>query len=97
VICGFTEFIEQSVAPRLCKNRNAAHLQVHAKVTQLIVHFGFDNSELRAMTVDRPNPDSGWRQRDYNFFTSAGFQDLLQLNDIQLITWREIGQLLKKS
>ena len=64
-------------------------------VTQLIIHFGFDDAELRAMTVDRPNPDAAWRQSDFNFFTSTKFQDLLRENSIQLVTWREIRGLLR--
>ena len=64
-------------------------------VTQLIIHFGFDDAELRAMTVDRPNPDAAWRQSDFDFFTSAKFQDLLQENNIQRVTWREIRGLLR--
>jgi len=68
---------------------------VEAGVTQLIIHFGFDDAELRAMTVDRSNPDAGWRQRDFDFFTGKRFRDLLEENDIQLITWREIRALLR--
>lgn len=64
-------------------------------VTQLIIHFGFDDSELRAMAVDRPNPDAAWRQRDYDFFTSTEFQSLMKKNNIQLISWREIRDLLR--
>jgi predicted glycoside hydrolase/deacetylase ChbG (UPF0249 family) len=63
-------------------------------VTQLIIHFGIDDEELRAITIDRPNPDAAWRQRDYDFFTSSRFMELLGQNHIRLITWREIQQLL---
>ena len=68
---------------------------VEPGVTQLIIHFGFDDTELRAMAVDRPNPNAAWRQSDFDFFTSAEFKSLLDRNNIQLITWREIRDLLR--
>ena len=62
-------------------------------VTEMIVHFAFDDEEKRAVTVDHPDWGAAWRQRDLQFFTGDAFRRLLQENHIKLITWREIGKL----
>ena len=61
-------------------------------ITQLIVHPGYDNEELRGFSSDRESWGSAWRQRDFDFFTSPGFRELLQTCDVKLITWRELGR-----
>jgi len=61
-------------------------------VTEIIVHFAYDDEEMRAVTVDHPDWGAAWRQRDLQFFTSDNFRRLLQENHIKLITWREIGK-----
>ena len=66
-------------------------------VTEFVIHLAYDDDEMRAITVDHPNWGSAWRQRDYDFFTSADCKKLLQANDVKLITWREIGKLLKEA
>lgn len=62
-------------------------------ITEVIVHLGYDDAEMRAATHDHPDWGAAWRQRDLEFFTSADFRKLLQENQIRLITWREIGKL----
>ncbi len=65
-------------------------------VTVLVMHTAFDNEEMRGITAGFPGMwDSGWRQADYDFFTSAACRELLQNEGIRLITWREIGELLR--
>ncbi len=61
-------------------------------VTELIVHLGYDDAEMRAATIDHPNWGAAWRQRDFDFITSNAFRRLLRRNNIKLITWREIGR-----
>lgn len=63
-------------------------------VTEMVVHLAYDDEEMRAATFDHPDWGAGWRQRDFDFFTSAAFKTLLKENNIKLITWREIGRLL---
>ena len=65
-------------------------------VTEMVVHLAYDDEEMRAATINHPDWGAGWRQRDYDFFTSTAFRRLLQENNIKLITWREIGQLMRK-
>jgi len=62
-------------------------------VTEFIVHLAYDNEEMRAMTRERDSWGAAWRQRDYDFFTSAGFRKLLAEQNIKLVTWRELGKL----
>ena len=61
-------------------------------VTELIVHIAYDDEEMRGATVDHPDWGAAWRQRDFEFLTSATFRSLLKENNIKLVTWREIGR-----
>ena len=56
----------------------------------LLIHTAYDDEEMRAVTIDHPNWGAAWRQADYDFFTSPACQELLQQNDIRLVTWLEI-------
>jgi predicted glycoside hydrolase/deacetylase ChbG (UPF0249 family) len=62
-------------------------------VTEFVIHPGFDDEELRAATRERSSWGAGWRQRDYDFFTSASFREMLVQQKIKLITWRELAHL----
>lgn len=63
-------------------------------VTELIIHVAYDDAEMRAVTVDHPDWGAAWRQRDFDFFTSAECKKLLEDNNVKLVTWRQIGKLL---
>ncbi|PYS92346.1 MAG: hypothetical protein DMF64_09440 [Acidobacteria bacterium] len=65
-------------------------------VTEIVVHLAYDDEEMRAITIDHPNWGAGWRQRDLEFFTSDAFRRLRAENQIKLITWREIGKLVRR-
>ena len=64
-------------------------------VTEVVIHLAYDDAEMRAATVDHPNWGAAWRQRDLEYFTSDAFRKVLQQNQIKLITWRELGKLVK--
>lgn len=64
-------------------------------VTEVVVHLAYDDSEMRGATFNHPDWGAAWRQRDFDFFTSDEFRKLLQENQIKLITWRELGKLIK--
>jgi chitin disaccharide deacetylase len=70
------------------------HLQ--PGVTEFVIHLAYDDEEMRAVAVDHPNWGAQWRQRDFNFFTSAACRRLLEENHVQLITWRKLGTLLTR-
>jgi predicted glycoside hydrolase/deacetylase ChbG (UPF0249 family) len=64
-------------------------------VTELIVHVAYDDAEMRAATIDHPDYGAAWRQRDLDAVTNVLLERLLKQHDVHLITWREIGALLK--
>jgi len=61
-------------------------------VTEFVIHPGYDDEELRAATRERSTWGSAWRQRDYDFFTSDQFREVLAQQQIKLITWRELAR-----
>jgi chitin disaccharide deacetylase len=60
-------------------------------VTEFVIHPGFDDEELRAATRERSSWGAAWRQRDYDFFISDQFRQVLTEQNIKLITWRELA------
>jgi len=63
-------------------------------VTQVLVHPGHDDEELRDFFGGVSAWGAAWRERDLNFFTSDEFRTLLAEQNIQLVTWREIADRL---
>ncbi|HEX8850625.1 MAG TPA: polysaccharide deacetylase family protein [Gemmatimonadaceae bacterium] len=61
-------------------------------LTELIVHLGFDDSELRAVTVNHEPYGSAWRQRDYEVVTSPEFRKALADNHVVLIGWKDLAR-----
>ena len=61
-------------------------------ITEVVIHPGYDDDELRAATRERSTWGSAWRQRDYDFFTSDQFREVLAQQKIKLITWRELAR-----
>jgi predicted glycoside hydrolase/deacetylase ChbG (UPF0249 family) len=57
---------------------------------EMIVHLGYDNSELRAVTVDHGEYGAAWRQRDYDVITSREFRQALKAHGVHLVTYREL-------
>jgi predicted glycoside hydrolase/deacetylase ChbG (UPF0249 family) len=62
-------------------------------LTEIIVHLGSDDSELRAVTVNHEAYGSAWRERDYDVVTSPEFKKALQDNHVILVTWKELQKL----
>jgi predicted glycoside hydrolase/deacetylase ChbG (UPF0249 family) len=63
--------------------------------SEIIVHLGHDDSELQAVTVNHEPYGSAWRQRDYDVVTSPEFRKALQDNHVTVVTWRDIGRLVR--
>jgi hypothetical protein len=63
-------------------------------LTEMIVHLGHDDAELQAVMVDHPDYGAAWRQRDYDFVTSAEFKKVLQENHVILVKWKDLKKLL---
>jgi len=60
-------------------------------VTEFVIHLAFADDEMKAATRERDTWGAAWRQRDFDFFTSSAFRQLLQEQNIKLITWRELA------
>jgi hypothetical protein len=63
-------------------------------LTEIIVHLGHDDAELRAVTVNHEPWGSAWRQRDYDVVTSPEFRQALRDNGVTLIRWRDLQKLV---
>jgi predicted glycoside hydrolase/deacetylase ChbG (UPF0249 family) len=79
---------------RWTENYVAALKSIKPGVHYLIVHLGYDDSELQAVTVDHPDYGAAWRQRDFKSVTSPEFKKALQDNHIILIGWKDLKKLL---
>jgi predicted glycoside hydrolase/deacetylase ChbG (UPF0249 family) len=64
-------------------------------LTEIIVHLGYDDSELQAVMVNHEPYGSAWRQRDYDVMTSPEFKKALKDNHVILVTWRDLQKLLQ--
>ena len=59
-----------------------------------LLHLGYDNEELKAVTIDHPEYGSLWRQLDYDVFKSKEIKQLLKDEGIKLVTWGEIRNII---
>jgi predicted glycoside hydrolase/deacetylase ChbG (UPF0249 family) len=59
-------------------------------VTELIVHPGFDDAELRTMTAGIEAWGAAWRQREYDLLMSDTFRKLLEDRAVLLSNWRTV-------
>ena len=59
-------------------------------LTVILVHLGYHDNELKAITVDHPEFGSYWRQLDYDALNSKQIKNIIKNNDIKLVTWKEI-------
>ena len=65
-------------------------------LTEMIVHLGYDDAELRAVTVNHEPYGSAWRQRDYDVVMSPEFKKALKDNKVILVTWRDLQKLVQQ-
>lgn len=59
-------------------------------VSVLLLHCGYDDTELKAAMAPQELYGAAWRQMDTDYFTSAHLPELLERENIQLVTWREL-------
>ena len=65
-------------------------------VTEFGIHLAYDDEEMRNVAFEHPGWGARWRQRDFDFFTSDTFRQLLKENGVTLIKWSAIRDLLSK-
>ena len=88
--------ISPSVAPQdWARFYTDALKKLEPGVTEIVIHLAHDDAEMQGVTVNHPDWGAAWRQRDLEYFTSEAFRKVLQENQIKLITWRELGKLIK--
>lgn len=56
----------------------------------ILIHLANNNDEMKAVTKEHPDWGSEWRQNDLDFFTSDKARDLIEKNNIVMVTWREL-------
>jgi predicted glycoside hydrolase/deacetylase ChbG (UPF0249 family) len=89
--------INQQVPPQdWAKFYSDALSKLEPGVTEIVIHLAYDDGEMRGATFDHPDWGAAWRQRDFDYFSSDAFRKVLEDNKIKLITWRELGKLIKK-
>jgi hypothetical protein len=59
-------------------------------LNELIVHPGYDTTELRAITAGKEAWGSSWRQRDFDVLMSSEFRAACKQKDIQIINWQTV-------
>jgi predicted glycoside hydrolase/deacetylase ChbG (UPF0249 family) len=93
IVIDHTVTIEPSVPPEKWADFYRTALKnLQPGITEFVIHPGFADEELKAATRERDTWGAAWRQRDFDFFTSQEFRDLLSKQNIKLITWREIAR-----
>jgi predicted glycoside hydrolase/deacetylase ChbG (UPF0249 family) len=65
-------------------------------LNQMIVHLAIDNEEMQAISKGHDDYGSSWRQNDLDLVSSKEFRDLLTRNNIILIGWKQISDLMKE-
>jgi len=70
----------------------AAIKNLQPGITEFVIHVAFADEEMTAATRERETWGAAWRQRDFDFFTSAEFKQLLKDENIQLVHWRELAR-----
>jgi predicted glycoside hydrolase/deacetylase ChbG (UPF0249 family) len=93
IVIDHTVTIDPSVRPEKWADfYKAAIKNLQPGVTEFVIHVAFADEEMTAATRGRDTWGAAWRQRDFDFFTSAEFRRLLQQEKIQLISWRELAR-----
>jgi predicted glycoside hydrolase/deacetylase ChbG (UPF0249 family) len=59
-------------------------------LSEILFHLGYDDAELKAVTVNHEAYGSAWRQRDHDLVSSAEWKQALKDNKVVLVTWRDI-------
>jgi predicted glycoside hydrolase/deacetylase ChbG (UPF0249 family) len=93
IVIDHTVTIDPSVRPEKWADfYRAAIKNLQPGVTEFVIHVAFADEEMTAATRERDTWGAAWRQRDFDFFTSAEFRRLLQQEKIQLVNWRELAR-----
>jgi chitin disaccharide deacetylase len=59
-------------------------------LTEILFHLGYDDAEMRAVTVNHDAYGAAWRQRDHDLVSSPEWKQALKDNKVVLVTWRDV-------
>lgn len=97
IVIDHTVTIEPSVPPaKWAEFYTSALKNLQPGVTEFVIHLAFADDEMKATTRERDTWGAAWRQRDFDFFTSPAFRQLLADQNIKLVTWRELARAAKQ-
>jgi chitin disaccharide deacetylase len=65
-------------------------------LNQMIVHLGYDDSEMQEICKGHFDYGSEWRNRDLDLVTGKEFKELLKSNKIILVSWGQIRDLMNQ-
>lgn len=65
-----------------------------AGVQILLIHTAFNDAEMQALTINHPYWGAKWRQDDFDFFTSEKCKNIIKEENIKLVTWKQIQQII---
>ena len=68
--------------------------QIVPGLNEIIVHLGYDDAEMQAVMVEHPDFGASWRQKDLDYVLSKHYQKKLVENDIHLVSWRQVRDVL---
>ena len=58
------------------------------------IHTAYDNEEMKGMNIDHPDWGNEWRQKDFDFFISDECKELIKKENIILVSWRQLKEIL---
>jgi hypothetical protein len=65
-----------------------------AGVTELFVHLGYNDGEMRGFIPSAARWGSSWRQRDFDAIQSPVLKATLARSGVRLLSWREVARLV---
>jgi chitin disaccharide deacetylase len=92
IVLDHTVTISPSVLPEKWAGFYEAALKnLQPGVTEFVIHVATADHEMKAATRERDTWGAAWRQRDFDFFTSPEFREMLDRYNVKLTTWRQLS------
>jgi hypothetical protein len=87
---------EKTVTPKWIDAYKKGIESLKPGLNQMIVHLSLDNEEMQAISIGHDDYGSAWRQHDLDLITSREFKDLLKANNVILIGWKQVKDMMNK-
>ncbi len=86
---------EKTVTPNWIDAYRKGVESLQPGLNEIIVHLSKDNEEMQAISKGHKDYGSEWRQKDLDLVSSSEFRDLLKSNNIILIGWKQVRDVMK--